>query len=124
MRSYAQMFPFLLVPIAAAVVVGAAAPAVDHDELELEEAEAFIEFNSTDGDFGIQFFWDGDAWDRMKVAGDAPCNVDRISEDMILLYQEWAVVKADPDGYLASGAQPCKPKRTPCFQQCARWQRV
>jgi hypothetical protein len=27
----------------------------------------FIEFNSTDGDYGIQFFWDGDAWDRMTI---------------------------------------------------------
>ena len=29
----------------------------DADELELDEAEVFIEFNHTDGDFGIQFFW-------------------------------------------------------------------
>jgi len=39
----------------------------DEDEIELDETEVFIEFNSTDGDFGIQFFWDGEAWDRMKV---------------------------------------------------------
>lgn len=37
------------------------------EEVELDEAEVFVEFNSTDGDFGIQFFWDGDAWDRMKA---------------------------------------------------------
>ena len=37
------------------------------DEIELDEAEAFIEWNSTDGDFGIQFFWDGDPWDKMGV---------------------------------------------------------
>ena len=36
-------------------------------EIELDEVEVFIEFNSTDGDFGIQFFWDGEPWDRMKV---------------------------------------------------------
>jgi hypothetical protein len=34
----------------------------------LDEAQVFIEWNSTDTDFGIQFFWDGDAWGRMKVA--------------------------------------------------------
>ena len=39
----------------------------DRGEVELDEAEVFIEFNSTDGDFGIQFFWDGEAWDRMAV---------------------------------------------------------
>ncbi|MHC5064893.1 MAG: hypothetical protein ACYTG5_13070 [Planctomycetota bacterium] len=39
------------------------------DELELDEAEVFIEFNSTDGDFGIQFFWDGEPWRTMKCEG-------------------------------------------------------
>jgi len=39
-------------------------------EIELDEAEVFIEFNSTDGDFGIQFFWDGEAWDKMRVLDD------------------------------------------------------
>ncbi len=43
---------------------------VEHcDEVELDEAEVFIEFNSTDGDFGIQFFWDGEPWRRMKCEG-------------------------------------------------------
>jgi hypothetical protein len=37
--------------------------------IELDEAEVFIEFNHTDGDFGIQFFWDGDPWDHMNVEG-------------------------------------------------------
>lgn len=36
-------------------------------EVELEEAEVFIEFNSTDQDFGIQLFWDGAAWSEMTV---------------------------------------------------------
>ena len=35
--------------------------------VELDEAEVFIEFNSTDDDRGIQFFWDGEAWKRMRV---------------------------------------------------------
>ena len=35
--------------------------------MELDEAEVFIEYNSTDGDFGIQFFWDGEPWKKMNV---------------------------------------------------------
>ncbi len=37
------------------------------DEVELDEAEVFIEWNSTDTDYGIQFFWDCDGFKRMKV---------------------------------------------------------
>lgn len=35
--------------------------------IELDEAEVFIEFNSTDDDRGIQFFWDGEPWKWMRV---------------------------------------------------------
>ena len=63
----------LLVP-AGAFLALAAAPGGgkgggkdEPEEVELDEAEVFIEWNSTDGDFGIQFFWDGDGWDRMRV---------------------------------------------------------
>ena len=82
MTIYTRMSPILLVPLLA---LGFAAPwdadaieadamehainTDDHDEVELDEAEVFIEFNSTDGDFGIQFFWDGAPWKRMKVEG-------------------------------------------------------
>ena len=55
-----------------ALALGAATLPLGDDEgeeLELDEAEVFIEFNSTDGDFGIQFFWDGDPWDKMRVEG-------------------------------------------------------
>lgn len=47
---------------------------VGGDELELDEAEVFIEFNSTDGDFGLQVFFDGEAWDKMAIfaPGDQP----------------------------------------------------
>lgn len=34
---------------------------------ELDEAEVFIEWNSTDSDRGIQFFWDGEPWRWMRV---------------------------------------------------------
>jgi hypothetical protein len=51
------------------LIPAATAPAGPPEVVELDEAEVFIEFNSTDGDFGIQFFWDGDPWDRMQVDG-------------------------------------------------------
>jgi hypothetical protein len=37
------------------------------DTVELDDAEVFIEWNSTDDDYGIQFFWDGEPWRRMRV---------------------------------------------------------
>ena len=40
------------------------------DETELDEAEVFIEWNSTDTDFGIQFFWDGEPWHTMVVRNE------------------------------------------------------
>lgn len=59
-------YPILILP-ALALTLGASAWNGAPDELELDEAEVFIEFNSTDGDFGIQYFWDGEPWDRMNV---------------------------------------------------------
>ncbi len=68
----ARILPVLFVPVIA-LSLGAAPwdddDEEDEDEIELEEAEVFIEFNHTDGDFGIQFFWDGDAWKKMSVKG-------------------------------------------------------
>jgi hypothetical protein len=37
------------------------------ETIELDEAQVFIEWNSTDDDYGIQFFWDGEPWRRMRV---------------------------------------------------------
>lgn len=67
-----RILPILFVPLIALSV--GAAPWDDEDddddeELQLEEVEVFIEFNYTDGDFGIQFFWDGEAWKKMRVEG-------------------------------------------------------
>ncbi len=36
---------------------------------QLEEFEVFIEINDTDGDAGIQLFFDGEGWDRVRVKG-------------------------------------------------------
>jgi hypothetical protein len=37
------------------------------EEVELEVAKVFVEWNSTASDFGIHFSWDGDAWKSMTV---------------------------------------------------------
>jgi hypothetical protein len=67
-----HLIPALIAPLA--LIALSPVPDQDDDwgeaggeELELDEAEVFIEWNSTDGDFGIQMFWDGDGWDRMKL---------------------------------------------------------
>lgn len=61
---------FFLVSTASFILVITALPvwaAGQFCVVELDEVEVFIEFNYTDDDRGIQFFWDGDAWKRMRV---------------------------------------------------------
>lgn len=41
------------------------------EEIELDDAKAFIEWNSTDTDFGIQLFWDGEPWSSMTVKNES-----------------------------------------------------
>lgn len=71
MKKYTLM-PVLVAP-ALLFAIGAAQndDESEQDVVALGEAEVFIEFNSTDMDFGIHFFWDGDPWKRMKVVGPA-----------------------------------------------------
>jgi len=45
----------------------AARPAV---EVELEESNVFIEWNSTADDYGVHFFWDGDPWTAMTIRNE------------------------------------------------------
>ncbi len=60
---------FLVAVVALVLTLGPTASAGhNHKEVELDEAEVFIEWNSTDEDFGIQFFWDGEPWKRMRVS--------------------------------------------------------
>jgi hypothetical protein len=66
------LLPVFLVAVVA-LILGATSPVSwafgghGHGEVELDEAEVFIEYNSTDGDFGIHFFWDGEPWKWMTV---------------------------------------------------------
>jgi len=65
------LLPVLLLAVVALILVAAApvswAHGWRHSVEELDEAEVFIEWNSTDGDFGIQFFWDSIGFTRMTV---------------------------------------------------------
>ncbi|MGD2268949.1 MAG: hypothetical protein PVI06_01005 [Desulfobacterales bacterium] len=69
-----RLLAVLLVPVFT-LIMGAAAPLVwargHFCVLELDEAEVFIEFNSTDDDRGIQFFWDGEPWKWMRVRNES-----------------------------------------------------
>ena len=68
------MLAILMVPVVA-LILGAAAPGGwaknwakgGHGIEELDEAEVFIEWNSTDTDYGIQFFWDSIGFTSMTV---------------------------------------------------------
>lgn len=66
---------FLAVVVSIGLFMSASAACADEDfdysaarfVTELEEAEVFIEWNSTDTDYGIQFFWDCEGFTRMMV---------------------------------------------------------
>jgi hypothetical protein len=78
MKLQRRWYSLALLPLAALVPSMARDDCPDDEEIELGAAEVFIEFNSTDGDFGIQFFWDGEAWDSMRVANPRDQTVLRI----------------------------------------------
>ncbi len=72
MKRQMLLLPVFLVAVVALILL-ASAPVSwgfgghGHGKVELDEAEVFIEYNSTDGDFGIHFFWDGEPWKWMTV---------------------------------------------------------
>jgi hypothetical protein len=72
MRSI-RLLAVLLVPMVALILGTTAWPvwasgwAIEECEDGLDESAVFFEFNSTDCDVGIQFFWDGPAWKWMIV---------------------------------------------------------
>ncbi|MHC4469391.1 MAG: fibronectin type III domain-containing protein [Planctomycetota bacterium] len=70
MNRYTPILAVLVVAgLALALGLGAAA-AKGKVVVELDEAEVFIEWNSTDTDFGIQFFWDSEGFTKMKVSNE------------------------------------------------------
>jgi len=74
MNGITRTMPILALAGLAAMAFAATAAPMDHDddddedEVELGEAQVFVEWNSTDDDFGIQFFWDGEPWSEMEVS--------------------------------------------------------
>ncbi len=69
-----RMLPVTLVAVMV-LILAVSVPAVWADrqycDEDLDEAEVFIEWNSTDGDRGIQFFWDGEPWKSMIVKNES-----------------------------------------------------
>ena len=73
----AHVLPSLLIAVLATTSEAAPIPA---EVIELDAAEVFIEFNFTDGDFGIQFFWDGEAWRSMSIRGPNGSMAPKVTE--------------------------------------------
>src|SRR5688500_2076310 len=69
MQQHTKMWLLFLLGPGLLLTAQATSPA--GGEVELDEARVFIEFNATDGDFGLQLFWDGDAWDKMRIEDPA-----------------------------------------------------
>jgi hypothetical protein len=67
-RNHGALLSLVAGLLSLTITSGSAAPA--DAAVELDEAEVFIEWNSTDTDFGIHFFWDGEPWKRMTVRNE------------------------------------------------------
>jgi hypothetical protein len=61
-----RLLTVILVPVVA-LIMTFAAPNSWADVIELDEAEIFFEYNSTDQDLGIHFFLDGEGWRRITI---------------------------------------------------------
>ena len=63
---HVQLLSLIMVPVVV-LILGSAASQVLAQECELEECSVIFEFNSTDMDAGIQFFWDGEPWSSCTI---------------------------------------------------------
>jgi hypothetical protein len=63
-----------------APMLGAAAPHASAQEVvKFAEAQMFFEENATDGDLGVQFFLDGEAWQQISITrpdGESVLNIE------------------------------------------------
>lgn len=70
MTRYMRTLGIFLVPVVALILV-ASAPTLwandDEDELEFEESQFNIEFNSSDEDLGVRGFVDGEPWKEVEI---------------------------------------------------------
>jgi hypothetical protein len=62
-----RRFILFLVVIVALIVVTTALKAWAQNEVRLDEARIFIEYNSSDNDLGFHVFLDGEDWKSLKI---------------------------------------------------------
>ena len=90
-----QLLAVFLVPVVT-LLMGVAAPQV-WAQCELEECSVIFEFNSTDMDAGIQFFWDGEPWER--------CTVENPNGEIVLDVNAEELPEGLTEGFF-EGAEP------------------
>ena len=66
MKKYIPILPVLMLGGLAFTLASDASAA--RPEVELDDIAVFIEWNSTDTDYGLQIFWDSDGFTKMKVS--------------------------------------------------------
>ena len=66
MQKYIPVVPVLMLGGLAFTLASDATAA--KPEVELDDIAVFIEWNSTDTDYGLQIFWDSDGFTKMKVS--------------------------------------------------------
>ncbi|MDR4506985.1 MAG: fibronectin type III domain-containing protein [Candidatus Brocadiaceae bacterium] len=71
MKRQIFMPPLLLAAMISIVFSLGPTASANGKAIELDEAEVFIEWNSTDTDYGIQFFWDSGGFTSMKIKNES-----------------------------------------------------
>ena len=96
MSSIKVLASFMVIAIAMFLTMGESAMA---EEVELDEAKVFIEWNSTDGDQGIQFFWDSEGFTNMSVSNeeDGELYVDTAGNVLDQGLTETAIESVEPE---------------------------
>ena len=97
MKKRVHMLAIILVPLVA-LILGAAAPELwaghndddDEEELEFEEVEFNIEFNSTDNDLGVRGFVDGEPWKEVEIENPKGRTIAEIEAEKRMAKQGFA----------------------------------
>lgn len=85
MRSLLELSGYLLSISLVLVLIGSlAGDSLAQETLEFEDSEIRIEVNSTDGDAGLQIFFDGEPWQRIRVSGPNGRQVYAVSNRNVL----------------------------------------
>jgi hypothetical protein len=91
-----RLWAIILVTVVAALLtMGEAALS---EAVELDEAKVFIEWNSTDSDHGIQFFWDSEGFTSMSIStADGSLVVDTFDNVFDQGLTEVAIESVEPE---------------------------